>query len=87
MPCAVARRQISRRTADAPDRAETWEGLAVAREKKLAKEGKRMINAPKWATPIMLRKSRPCMHGVIGPEKNAPPERGIWSVRRPRPAD
>ena len=30
--------------------AETWEGLAVAREKKLAKEGKlRMINAPRSA--------------------------------------
>ena len=39
MPCAVARSQISRRTA-VLNMAETWEGLAVAREKKLAKEGK-----------------------------------------------
>ena len=37
--------------------AETWEGLAVAREKKLGERGKLRVNAPKWATPIMLRKA------------------------------
>jgi hypothetical protein len=42
--------------------AETREGLAVAREKNWRKRGKlRMINAPKWTTPIMLRKA-PAVH-------------------------
>jgi hypothetical protein len=39
-----------------------------------------MINAPKWTTPIMLRKPRPCMHDVIGPEKNAPRQSGAFAA-------